>query len=71
MHEILQATYKDGHLILNKKLSSLMEGKTVNIIVLDTDAIETKKKRFLDFVSKQTVDLPEDYTFNRETLYER
>lgn len=52
MYEILQATYKDGHLILNKKLSSLLEGKTVNVIVLDTDEIETKKKRFLDFISK-------------------
>ena len=71
MFEILQATYRNGRLILNKKLAANLEGKTLNIIVLETDPVETKKERFFKFLAQQAFDLPIDYTFNRAELYER
>ena len=71
MQEILQATYKNGHLILNKKLNSVLEGKTLNVMVWDTDEFEAKKERFLEFVDRQSFVLPQDYVFDREELHER
>lgn len=71
MYKISQAIYKDGNLILAEKLSSSMEGKSVKVIILETDDIETKKERFLKLVDRHTLTLPIDYQFNREELYER
>ncbi len=71
MIEILQATYQNGHLILNKKLAANLEGKTLNLIILETNLLQTKKERFLEFLAQQAFDLPANYTFNRAELYER
>jgi hypothetical protein len=71
MYKVVQAIYRDGQLFLSEKLSSTLEGKQLNIIVLDPDGLEQKKERFFDFVDKQTITLPRDYQFNRDALYER
>jgi hypothetical protein len=71
MYKVLQATYKDGQLILNEKLSPTLEGKQLSVIVLDIDELEQKKERFFEFADNQTIILPEDYRFNRDELYER
>jgi len=72
MYQVMQATYRNGQLILQDKLLQLLEGQTVQVIVFNPqDVMELKKERFLNFVTKQKVVLPKDYRFNRVELYER
>lgn len=71
MYKVLQAVYRDGQLVLSEKLNPAFEGKQLRIIVLDPDELEQRKEGFFGFVDKQTITLPEDYHFNRDTLYER
>jgi len=71
MYKILQATYQNGHLVLNEKLSSEMEGRNLKLIILDTDSPQAKKEQFFRFIDTQAFALPEDYQFNREELYDR
>jgi predicted DNA-binding antitoxin AbrB/MazE fold protein len=70
MYKIAQAVYQNGSLILSEKLSSELEGKSLKVIILDTDEIETKRERFFQLVDKHTFALPEDYQFNRDELYD-
>jgi len=67
MYQVMQATYRNGQLILQDKLLKLLEGQTVQVIVFNPqDVMELKKERFLNFIAKQKVILPKDYRFNRE-----
>lgn len=70
MYQILQATYRDGRLILDKKLGAKMEGKVLQVVVFEAGETENKKDQFLRFVDNQQIILPEGYQFNREDLYD-
>lgn len=80
MVKIVQATCSNGELILSEKLSPEVEGKTLQIIILDpsetsdTDGIDSRGaniKQFLERVKNYSFKLPPDYKFNREELFER
>lgn len=78
MVKIVTATYTNGELILNEKLSPDMEGKTFQIMILETiesaetiDSSNSNIKQFLERVKKYSVQLPHDYKFNRDEIYER
>ena len=52
MYKVLQATCNNGNLILDEKLSNEWEGKSFQIIILETDEVTVRKKRFFDFVDQ-------------------
>ena len=69
---VLEATYQQGRLVLNRHLETDKEGKKFKVILLEEpDNLATKKAQFFQFVEKHAFTLPEDYQFNREELYER
>lgn len=68
MYKILEATYHQGNLILQNKLSDSLEGKQIKIIILDS--FESPKESFLEKVDQHSFNLPQDYQFNREDLYD-
>jgi predicted DNA-binding antitoxin AbrB/MazE fold protein len=69
MHKVLTATYQNGVLILNEKMSETMEGKTFKVIIREEIDTENRKQRFFKAVNKYAFHLPNDYKFNREELY--
>ncbi|KAB8332556.1 MAG: hypothetical protein KME46_05980 [Brasilonema angustatum HA4187-MV1] len=71
MYKVLQATCENGNLILKEKLSSEMEGKTLKIIIVETDELEAKKERFFSLLDKHSFALPANYQFDREELHGR
>lgn len=71
MYKILKATCKDGHLVLDEKLSDEFEGKTFQVMVFEDNELAVKKQRFFDFVKQHSFNLPDDYQFHRDDLYER
>lgn len=71
MYQLLQATYEDGRLVLNKKLNIGLEGKRLNVIVFETDEADNQKEQFLQFVDQHPIELSANYTFNRDELYDR
>ena len=80
MNKVLQATYHDGHLVLDEKLDLALEGKRLTLILVEdsTDfstgvaqTLEPRKQRFLVQLQQHSFKLPEDYQFDREELYER
>lgn len=82
MNTILQATYTNGSLISNEELSLEVEGKTVQVTLLnvETDARETvenqdeqitKVKRFLEWSKQYSAKLLPDYKFDGDEIYER
>jgi predicted DNA-binding antitoxin AbrB/MazE fold protein len=81
MTKILEATYSNGSLILSESLNPDFEGKKLKVMILETDegsqtedaeADRTAKvKRFLEHTKKYSFELPPDYKFNRDELYDR
>ncbi len=78
MLQIIQAICTNGELILNEKLSSELEGKTIQIMILETnestqpiDSQESKIQQFLARVNHYSFQLPPDYKFNWEEIYDR
>ncbi len=71
MIQFMQATYQDGHLILKQKLNKTLEGQTLNVIIITSEAIAERKEHFLNFVDKFAFHLPADYQFNRDELHDR
>lgn len=71
MQKVLTATYQNGVLILNEKMGQAMEGKTFKVIIREEIDKESRKERFFKHVNKYAFQLPSDYKFNREELYER
>ena len=78
MLQIIQATCTNGELILNEKLSSELEGKTIQIVILEPsestqpiDSQELKIQQFLARVNNYSFRVPPDYKFNREEIYDR
>ena len=75
MTKILDATYSNGHLVLSETLPPDLEGKKLRVMILETPDEElspqARRQRFLDATAKHSFELPPDYKFNREELYER
>jgi len=81
MTQILEATYSDGKLILNEALNPDLEGKKLRVMILETNEEiqaedaegdrRAKVKRFLEHAKKHSFELPPDYKFDRDELYER
>ena len=78
MLQIIQATCTNGELILSEKLSSELEGKTIQIMIIESsdstqliDSQESKIHKFLERVNNYSFPLPPDYKFNREEIYDR
>jgi hypothetical protein len=76
----LHATCSNGNLILDRQLSADLEGKTLQIIILESedrpnvaDKLDapTKLEQFLEHAKQYSFKFPTDYTFNREELYDR
>jgi len=69
---VLEATYQQGQLVLNRRLETEKEGKKFKVILIEEeDSLSATKEAFFQFVEKHAFTLPEDYQFNREELYER
>ncbi|MEH2056176.1 MAG: hypothetical protein V7K97_08460 [Nostoc sp.] len=78
MLKIIQATCTNGELVLSEKLSPELEGKTIQIVILEptqsTQIIndgESKIYQLLEKVNNYSFLLPPDYQFNREEIYEQ
>ncbi|MCC5617532.1 hypothetical protein LC605_21075 [Nostoc sp. CHAB 5836] len=78
MLKIVQATCTNGELVLSEKLSPELEGKTIQIVILEQsqstekiDHAESKIYQFLAKVNNYSFLLPTDYKFNREEIYEQ
>jgi predicted DNA-binding antitoxin AbrB/MazE fold protein len=81
MTKILEATYSNGHLVLSESLDPELEGKKLKVMILKTDEESqtedaeadrrAKVKRFLEHAKKHSFELPPDYRFNRDELYDR
>lgn len=78
MLKIVQATCTNGELVLSEKLSPELEGKTIQILILEAsqstqtiDSGESKIQQFLAQVNNYFFLLPQDYKFNREEIYEQ
>ncbi len=69
MYQIIQATCQDGRLILNGQLNPQLEGKNVQVILVESETTHQQKEKFFSFVDRHCFDLPDDYQFNREELY--
>ncbi len=76
----LQATCSNGTLIPDRQLSSDLEGKTLQIIILEpvdrphideASAALANVEAFLETVQQYSFKIPTDYTFNRDELYDR
>lgn len=68
MYRVLEATYHQGNLILQDKLTASLEGKQVKIIILES--LEDQEEDFFDKVDQHSFKLPQEYHFNREELYD-
>ncbi|WP_414551508.1 hypothetical protein [Anabaena sp. CCY 0017] len=78
MLQIIQATCTNGELVLSEKLSSELESKTIQIMILEPsestqaiDSEESKIQQFVERVNNYSFPLPPDYKFNREEIYDR
>lgn len=71
MQTLLNATYKNGSLILDQRLGIEKEGKKFKVILLERDSGKAKKAKFFEFIEKQDFKLPKDYKFDRDELHER
>ncbi|PZV15366.1 MAG: hypothetical protein DCF22_07480 [Leptolyngbya sp.] len=78
MNKVLQATYHDGNLVLNEKLDTALEGKKLTLILVEAESssqseLEQKEltRNFLEWAQQYSAQLPPDYKFDREELYDR
>ena len=69
--KILNGTYENGSLILDRHLESAIEGKRFKVVLLEMDEGDRKKQKFLQLVDKHSFHLPQDHSFNRDELHER
>lgn len=80
MDKVIRATYSDGNLVPDSKLDAALEGKRLTLILVEDSssiqsaeiqALESRKRRFLEQLKQHSFELPEDYTFDREAIHER
>jgi hypothetical protein len=71
--KIIQATCTNGELVLSEKLSPELEGKTIQIVILQPNQStqESQIQQFLAQVNNYSFLLPPDYKFNREEIYDQ
>jgi hypothetical protein len=77
MIKIIQATCTNGELVLSEKLNSELEGKTIQVMIFEssnsTHIIEEKESKIEQFLARAnnySFQLPDDYKFNREEIYD-
>lgn len=71
MQVILEATYRDGVLVPDRSLGPEKEGKRFKLIVVEEERLGAVKDRFFRFVREHGFNLPEDYRFDRDEIYDR
>jgi hypothetical protein len=82
MTQILKATCVNGGLLLEQPLNPRLEGKTVELVVIESnhatvtelDEMAQWKERALQFLEKAKAysgKLPPDYKFDRNEIYDR
>lgn len=79
MNKVLQATYRDGSLVLHEKLDAALEGKKLTLILVEASAssnqteddLETRKRQFFEWAKQYSAKLVADYKFDREEIHER
>jgi hypothetical protein len=79
MNQILQATYHDGRLVLDKKLDATLEGKKFTLILIEESVssgqtssdLERQNQSFLDWIKQYSAQLVPGYKFDREEIHER
>lgn len=78
MSKVLQATYHDGNLILDKKLDVALEGKKLTLILVEAESSaqseleqQERTRIFLEWAQQYSAKLPPDYKFDREEAHER
>lgn len=79
MSTTIQVTCSNGVLIPDRHLSSELEGKNLQIIILEPERFETEEKsavlstieNFLGSIAQYAFKLPADYKFKRDKLYDR
>jgi hypothetical protein len=80
MTRILQATCRNGELVLTEKLDVDLEGKAFKVMILEVPDIQLsanvenrsqKITRFLEKAKQYSLVLPQDYRFDRNEIYDR
>lgn len=71
MQLILEATYREGVLVPDRSLGAENEGKKFKLIVVEEQELGPGRDRFFQFVREHRFNLPEDYRFSRDEIYER
>jgi hypothetical protein len=78
MSKVLQATYRDGSLILDEKLDAALEGKKLTLILVEAESSpepefepSERTRKFLEWAQQYSAKLPSDYQFDREAAHER
>ncbi|HOW51194.1 MAG TPA: AbrB family transcriptional regulator [bacterium] len=69
----IDATYKDGSLLLKKKLAGVKNDSLLKVLVFEQANLsaKAKKKAYLSFVADHQFNLPKDYRFDRDEAHER
>lgn len=67
----LEATYKDGVLVLDRSLGADKEGKRFRLILVEQEEPSARRERFFRHVKNTAFKLPKDYRFNRDEIHER
>jgi predicted DNA-binding antitoxin AbrB/MazE fold protein len=70
MELVLKAVYKNGVLVPDRSLGADKEGKSFKLVLVEEEASDGKKERFFRFVEEHAFTIPDDYSFNRDDLYE-
>ena len=72
MQAVMQGICRNGQLVLEEKLSHDLEGKTLKVIIVESEQPpDRQKEKFFSLVDGHSFVLPEDYKFNREDLHGR
>lgn len=76
MLKVLKATYRDGDLVLQEKLGSEWEGKTIEVVIEVQDINESKNpengvEQFLEkWQDHSGAAVTEGYKFDRDEIYD-
>lgn len=68
MYRVATATCHNNALDLDEKFN-FHEGKKVTVIIIDQG--NRKKEQFFNFVKNNKINIPENYKFDRDELYDR
>jgi predicted DNA-binding antitoxin AbrB/MazE fold protein len=78
MSKVIQATYRDGNLVLDEKLDAALEGTKLTLILVEAESSSQSEleqqeriRKFLEWAQQYSAKLPPDYKFDREEAHER